>query len=94
MAIAIRDDAASSPPYNRLIERLLCEGRAALVCRCGRDNCARSLFIFHEPNSTVAALTWHGGCLLERSLPEHDSTYASNEEFPPEVDHLITHSQL
>src|SRR5215469_1377575 len=51
---------------SHLIERLLSEGRTALVCRCGHDKCARSLFVFHEPNSAVAALKWQVGFLLER----------------------------
>jgi len=52
------------------------------------------LFVFHEPNSAVAALKWQVGFLLERSHPDQDSIYATNEEFPPEVDDLITHPQL
>lgn len=94
MAIAIRDDVANAVPYNRLIERLLSEGRTALVCRCSRDNCARSLFVFHESNTAGEALKWHVGFLLERSHPDHDPVYAINEDFPPEVDDLIPRPQV
>jgi hypothetical protein len=83
MAIAIRDDVANGPPYNRLIERLLSEGRTALVCRCSHHNCARSLFVFHESNTAAEALKWHVGFLLERSDPDHDPVYAINEDLPP-----------
>lgn len=94
MAIAIRDDVANSTPYNRLIERLLSEGRTALVCGCCGENCARSLFVFHEPKTAVEALKWHVGFLLERSHPDHDPIYAINEDFPPEVDNLLPSPHL
>jgi len=94
MAIAIRDDVANSPPYNRLIERLLSEGRTAMVCECSTENCARSLFVFHEADAGVDALQWHVGFLLERSHPDHDLIYAINEDFPPEVDDLIIYPQV
>ena len=94
MAIAIRDDVANGPPYNRLVERLLSEGRTAIVCRGGHTNCARSLFVFHESNTAVEALKWHVGFLLERSHPDHDPIYAINEHLPPEVDDLLPSPQL
>jgi len=83
MAIAIRDDVANGPPYNRLIERLLSEARTALVCRWSRDNWARSLFVFHESSTAVQALKGHVVFLLDRSHPDHDPIYAINEDFPP-----------
>ena len=93
MAIAIRDDVANHIPYSRLIERLLSEGRTPIVCMCSAENCARSLFVFHEADAAVDALKWHVGFLLERSHPDHDLIYAINEDFPPEVEELITYPQ-
>lgn len=94
MAIAIRDDVANMAPYNGLIERLLADGRAALVCECGYENCPRSLFVFHEQKTAAEALRWHIEFLLERSHPDHDAIYAINEDFPSEVDGFVTLPQL
>jgi len=91
MAIAIREDVANYSPYNRLIERVLSEGRIALVWHCPGENCLRSLFVFHNANTKVEALRYNVHSLLGRTHPDHDSIYAINEYFPPEVSKLISY---
>jgi hypothetical protein len=88
MAIAIRDDVANENPYNRIIERLLAEGRKVDVYRCPEDVCKRSLAVFYENPTDLSALEHHVLFFLARTHPQHDTICAFNEELPPEVEDL------
>ena len=89
MAIAIRDDVATYNPYYRLIERLLREKREVRVFTCPEDHCRRSVIVFFEKPTNLAALEHHVRFFLARTHPDHDAICSLNEDLPAEVENPI-----
>jgi hypothetical protein len=58
------------------------------VYPCPEESCKRSLFVFYEKPTDLAALEHHVLFFLARTHPDHDAICTFNEELPAEVDEL------